>query len=136
MSILFATHPTLFIGLVGIVSLMVGSFLNVVIYRLPIMLKRSWRAECLEYLELPPESSETFNLSLPLSHCPNCQTPIQPYQNVPVFSYVFLKGRCGSCQQAISLRYPLIEVLTALLSIVVASHFGYTPQVALSLIHI
>ena len=134
MTNIFSTFPALFISLVGIISLMIGSFLNVVIYRLPIMLKRSWRAECLEYLELPEEPTETFNLSLPLSHCPCCKTPIKPYQNIPVFSYLFLKGRCGSCQQPISIRYPCIEALTALLSVIVASHFGYGVEAGFALL--
>ena len=134
MTILFTTFPALFIGLVGIISLMVGSFLNVVIYRLPIMLQRNWRAECLEYLELPAEEIEVFNLSLPLSHCPCCKTPIKPYQNIPVFSYFFLKGHCGSCQQPISIRYPCVEALTALLSITIACHFGYGIETAFALL--
>lgn len=134
MNHLLSTSPVLFISLVGIISLMIGSFLNVVIYRLPMMLKRSWRAECLEYLELPKEPTETFNLSLPLSHCPCCKTPIKPYQNIPVFSYLFLKGRCGSCQQAISIRYPCIEALTALLSVIVANHFGYSVEAGFALL--
>lgn len=134
MTILFTKFPTLFIGLIGIISLMVGSFLNVVIYRLPIILQRNWRSECLEYLDLPAENTETFNLSLPLSHCPCCKTPIKPYQNIPVFSYVFLKGRCGSCQQPISIRYPCVEALTALLSIIVACHFGYGIETAFALL--
>jgi len=131
-SFLFAS-PYLFTAFIGIIGLMVGSFLNVVIYRLPIMLQRGWRVECLEYLQLPAETTESFNLSLPLSRCPHCQTPIKPYQNIPVISYLWLKGRCASCQQPISLRYPLVEALTAVVSMTVAWHFGYTPQTAFAL---
>jgi leader peptidase (prepilin peptidase) / N-methyltransferase len=127
------TSPYLFTAFIGIIGLMVGSFLNVVIYRLPIMLQRGWRAECLEYLQLPAETTEPFNLSLPLSHCPHCQTPIKPYQNIPVISYLLLKGRCASCQQPISLRYPLIETLTAVTSMTVAWHFGYGIQTVFAL---
>lgn len=129
MTVLFANFPNAFVAFVGIISLMVGSFLNVVIYRLPIMLQRSWRADCLDYLQLPAEAAtERFDLMLPLSHCPNCQTPIKPYHNIPVLSYLCLKGRCAYCQQHISPRYPLIEALTAVLSMIVAQHFGYSLQ--------
>lgn len=126
---------TLFSALAGIIGLLVGSFLNVVIYRLPVMLQRSWRKECLEYLQMEAESEgEPFNLSLPLSHCPKCQSPIKPYQNIPVISYVFLKGQCAHCKNPISIRYPLIEAFTATLSVLVALHFGYTPQAGFALL--
>ena len=128
MAALFLAFPPLFVALATIIGLMVGSFLNVVIYRLPIMLQRSWRKDCLEYLEMPAEETELFNLSLPLSRCPNCQAAIKPYQNIPVISYIFLKGRCANCKNPISCRYPLIELLTAIMSAVVAWHFGYTLQ--------
>ncbi|MDD1605317.1 MAG: A24 family peptidase [Methylococcaceae bacterium] len=135
MTALLSTSPYLFAGLVGIIGLLVGSFLNVVIYRLPIMLQRSWRKDCIEYLQMDAEEEgEPFNLSLPLSRCPNCQSPIQPYQNIPVISYIFLKGRCANCKNPISLRYPLIEAFTAITSVLVALHFGYTPQVGFALL--
>jgi len=125
----------LFTVLVGIIGLLVGSFLNVVIYRLPIMLQRSWRKECIDYLQMEAEQeSEPFNLSLPLSRCPKCQSPIKPYQNIPVISYVFLKGQCANCKNPISIRYPLIEAFTAITSLLVAWQFGYTPQAAFALI--
>lgn len=125
----------LFTALVGIIGLLVGSFLNVVIYRLPIMLQRSWRKECIDYLQMEAEQEgEPFNLSLPLSRCPKCQSPIKPYQNIPVISYVFLKGQCANCKNPISLRYPLIEAFTAITSVLVAWHFGYTPQAAFALV--
>lgn len=128
--------PYILSALAGIIGLMVGSFLNVVIYRLPIMMQRNWKKECMDYLELQQdEESETepFNLSLPLSRCPNCNTPIKPYQNIPVISYVFLKGKCAQCQTPISWRYPLIETFTAIASAIVAWHFGYTPQTVFAL---
>lgn len=126
---------TLFSALAGIIGLLVGSFLNVVIYRLPVMLQRSWRKECLEYLQMEAESEgDLFNLSLPLSRCPKCQSPIKPYQNIPVISYVFLKGQCHHCKKPISIRYPLIEAFTATLSVLVAWHFGYTPQAGFALL--
>ncbi len=135
MTPLLLTSPYLFAALVGIIGLLVGSFLNVVIYRLPIMLQRSWRKECIEYLQMDAEPEvEPFNLSLPLSRCPNCQAPIKAYQNIPVISYIFLKGQCASCKNPISLRYPLIELFTAIASVTVAWHFGYTPQAGFALV--
>ncbi|MDP3010547.1 MAG: A24 family peptidase [Methylococcales bacterium] len=125
----------LFTALVGIIGLLVGSFLNVVIYRLPVMLQRGWRKECIEYLQMEAEpEGEPFNLSLPLSRCPKCQSPIKPYQNIPVISYVFLKGQCAHCKNPISIRYPLIEAFTATLSVLVAWHFGYTLQAGFALL--
>ncbi|MGZ5622256.1 MAG: prepilin peptidase [Methylobacter sp.] len=135
----FLNIPTLFSALAGVIGLLVGSFLNVVIYRLPIMMQRRWRKECLEYLQIDPETTqgtvaeEPFNLVLPLSRCPGCNTPIKPYQNIPVISYLFLKGKCAECGCHISIRYPVIEALTALASIIVAWHFGYTPQAIFAL---
>ena len=129
--------PYLFITLVFIIGLMVGSFLNVVIYRLPIMMHRKWHKECKEYLQINTSNStkieEPFNLSLPLSHCPGCNAPIKPYQNIPIISYLFLKGKCSSCKNPISPRYPLIEALTGITSAMVAWHFGYTPETAFAL---
>ncbi|MGR8951045.1 MAG: prepilin peptidase [Gammaproteobacteria bacterium] len=134
--------------LVFIIGLMVGSFLNVVIYRLPIMMYRDWRKECIEFLELAPEAvpvpqgtasmplteEEPFNLVLPLSRCSVCKTPIKPYQNVPVLSYLFLKGRCAHCGAHISWRYPAIELLTAILSALIAWHYGYSLQTLFALL--
>ncbi|MEF3077247.1 A24 family peptidase [Methylobacter sp. Wu1] len=129
--------PYILSVLAGIIGLMVGSFLNVVIYRLPIMMQRNWKKDCMEYLELSQEETpetESFNLAFPLSHCPNCNTPIKPHQNIPVISYLFLKGRCAQCRTPISLRYPIIEAFTAAASVIVAWHFGYTPQTAFALV--
>jgi leader peptidase (prepilin peptidase) / N-methyltransferase len=130
--------PYLFSALVGVIGLLVGSFLNVVIYRLPIMMRRDWRNECAEYLELELDKTDdceqTFNLVLPLSRCPSCKTPIKPYQNIPVISYILLKGCCGQCRTPISVRYPAIEVLTAVLSIAVAWRFGYTAESVFALL--
>ncbi len=135
MTALLSTSPYLFAGLVGIIGLLVGSFLNVVIYRLPIIMQREWRKDCIEYLQMEAEpQGEAFNLSLPLSRCPRCQSPIKAYQNIPVISYIFLKGQCANCKNPISLRYPLIEAFTAITSIIVAWHFGYTPQAAFALV--
>ncbi|MGR9012181.1 MAG: prepilin peptidase [Gammaproteobacteria bacterium] len=135
----FLTIPPLFSLLAGIIGLLVGSFLNVVIYRLPIMMQQGWRKECTEYLQLNPETpqvekEETFNLIFPLSRCPKCDAPIKPYQNIPVISYLFLKGKCAKCSCHISVRYPIIEAFTATTSIIVAWHFGYTSQAAFALL--
>ena len=130
--------PTFFISLIGIIGLIVGSFLNVVIYRLPLMMQRAWQKECQEYLQIESSNStelpSPFNLALPLSHCPACNAAIKPYQNIPVLSYIFLKGRCANCKTSISLRYPAVEGLTALTSIIVALHFGATTATFLALI--
>lgn len=121
-------------ALTGIVGLMVGSFLNVVIYRLPIMMRHHWRRECLAYLELDAEAvTPPFNLALPLSQCPQCHTGIKPLHNIPLLSYLMLRGQCASCQHPISIRYPLVEGLTALMSMLVAWHFGYAPQTLFAL---
>ena len=129
--------PYLLTALACLIGLLVGSFLNVVIYRLPIMMQRNWRKECTEYLQIDSAETELqdpFNLVFPLSRCPNCNSPIKPYQNIPVISYLFLKGQCAACSNPISSRYPIIEVLTAITSAIVASHFGYTPQTAFALL--
>jgi leader peptidase (prepilin peptidase) / N-methyltransferase len=132
---LFAS-PILFSTLVGLIGLLVGSFLNVVIYRLPIMMQKSWRKDCQDYLEVnaEPQAEEPFNLVLPLSRCPGCNTPIKPYQNIPVISYAFLRGKCAKCKNPISLRYPIIEAFTALTSVIIAWHFGFTPQTGFALL--
>ncbi len=128
--------PILFSTLVGLVGLLVGSFLNVVIYRLPVMMQKSWRKDCQDYLGLDADlqAIEPFNLVLPLSRCPGCNTPIKPYQNIPVISYVFLRGKCAKCKKPISLRYPLIEAFAAVTSFIIAWHFGFTPQTGFALL--
>lgn len=129
------SSPALLISLVFIIGLLIGSFLNVVIYRLPVMMQRGWKKECTEYLELeqPEEDSEPFNLTLPLSRCPGCNADIKPYQNIPVVSYIFLKGKCANCKTHISLRYPLIESFTGIVSAIVAWHFGYNIEMLFAL---
>lgn len=118
--------PSLLTGLVFILGLLVGSFLNVVIYRLPVMMQNSWRSDCREYLQLPAEQpTDSFNLLWPGSRCPVCKTEIKAYQNIPVISYIFLRGKCAHCATSIPLRYPAIEAFSGLCSAIVAWQFGY-----------
>ena len=96
-----------------------GSFLNVVIYRLPLMLESRWRRDCCELLEVEPDAPEApLNLASPNSHCPHCKAPIKPWQNIPVLSYLLLRGRCGNCAARISPRYPSVELATGLATLV------------------
>ena len=104
---------------------MVGSFLNVVIYRLPKMMEREWRRQCAELRGEPVEVESPFNIVIPRSACPHCGHKITALENIPVVSYVFLGGRCSQCHTSISTRYPVVEVLTAFISGFIAWHFGY-----------
>ncbi len=111
---------------------MIGSFLNVVIFRLPKMLEQGWKRECREFLAdeiiKPTNASDdqTITLSTPSSTCPSCQHKIRFYENIPLISWLFLRGKCSQCQSKISLRYPLVELATAILSVVIAANFGVT----------
>ena len=111
-----------------ILGLLVGSFLNVVIYRVPEGLNRNWKLQAKQMLDLPLEQGEgeRFNILMPPSHCPSCKAAIKPWQNIPILSYVLLKGQCKHCHIAISLRYPLVELLTGLVFAVCAWKFGAT----------
>jgi leader peptidase (prepilin peptidase)/N-methyltransferase len=113
-------------ALFGVLGLLIGSFLNVVIHRLPIMLEAQWRAECAELNPIPSASAPTepFNLLLPRSRCPQCAHAIRWYENIPVLSYLVLKGRCSACQNPISLRYPLVELASAALFSLCAWRWG------------
>jgi leader peptidase (prepilin peptidase)/N-methyltransferase len=115
--------PWLYLSLVFLFSLMVGSFLNVVIHRLPIMLEREWQAEYSDYFgsEVAASPAEPYNLMVPRSRCPHCDHPIGALENIPLLSWLLLKGRCRQCKAPISARYPLVELLTALLSVAVAA---------------
>ncbi|AVP82978.1 prepilin peptidase [Aeromonas hydrophila] len=121
----FHSLPWLYFSLVFLFSLMIGSFLNVVIHRLPIMLEREWQAEYLGYFnpETQSQQEEHYNLMVPHSACPHCGHAITAMENIPLLSWLWLKGRCRECQAPISARYPLVELLTALLSLVVAATF-------------
>ncbi|MDC8830175.1 prepilin peptidase [Alteromonas gilva] len=124
------SQPWFFYTLVGIVSLMVGSFLNVVIYRLPVMMERDWQREYQSYFspDEPPVHTERFDLVKPDSTCPGCGHKIRFWENIPLISYALLGGQCSQCKTSISFRYPVVELLTALLSVWIAAHFGPSPE--------
>ena len=120
---------------VGVIGVLVGSFLNVVIHRLPIMLEREFRAECDSLSDNavennPRSTSATYNLMMPRSSCPHCNHQITALENIPVISWIVLKGKCSHCKSPISPRYPIVELLTALISTGLAWHFG--PSIALA----
>ena len=124
-----ASHVLAFVLCALLIGLLIGSFLNVVVYRLPLMMQRDWREQAREVLELPAEArGATFNLVLPNSKCPQCGHEIKPWENIPVLSYLFLRGKCSSCKTPISKRYPLVELTCGLLSAYIAWHFGFTWQ--------
>ena len=130
----FRAVPWFFVGTAILIGMMVGSFLNVVIHRLPIMLERDWKAQCLEYLGdkivlKHPEAASNqnkYNLVVPRSACPACGQPITALQNIPVVSYLLLGGKCSACKARISMRYPVVEVITGFMTGLVAWHFGVT----------
>ncbi len=130
----FRAVPWFFVGTAILIGMMVGSFLNVVIHRLPIMLERDWKAQCLEYLgdKIVLKHAEAagnqnkYNLVVPRSACPACGQPITALQNIPVVSYLLLGGKCSACKVRISMRYPVVEVMTGLMTGFVAWHFGVT----------
>ncbi|MGE8154294.1 prepilin peptidase [Pseudomonas vancouverensis] len=128
-------YPLAFVVLTGVIGLLVGSFLNVLVWRLPKMLEREWRVQAHEILGLPAELPQpTYNLFLPHSHCPHCGHTIRAVENIPVLSYLFLRGRCAACSAPISKRYPLTELACALLSAGVAWHFGFGWQAGMVLL--
>src|SRR3984893_12241032 len=141
---LFVDSPGLFSGSVFALGLVIGSFLNVVIYRLPIMLEREWRAQAAEFSSpiddagaaatWVQDAPEPLTLSTPRSACPACKAPIKAWQNIPVVSWLLLRGRCASCHAKISARYPLVELTTGLLSAWVAWHFGFGIPAACALL--
>ena len=133
----FENNIWAFYSYITIIGLLVGSFLNVVIYRLPILMQREWRGECLEFLEQPAEEEEEqqrFNLMVPRSRCGHCGHKITALENIPIISYLFLKGKCSSCKTHISIQYPLVELFTGIISLVVALHFGVSWQTFFALI--
>ena len=138
-AVLYSSSPALFAGSVFLIGLIVGSFLNVVIYRLPIILEREWRTQAADVLacglaSASEPANERFTLSTPRSACPNCKAPITAWQNIPIVSWLVLRGRCASCQTKISVRYPLVELATGVLSAWVAWHFGFGMPAACALL--
>ncbi|EKO3557413.1 prepilin peptidase [Vibrio metschnikovii] len=126
---IFYYIPWLFPALATLLGLIIGSFLNVVIYRLPTMMQREWRQECADafpdYGITPPDGKLT--LSTPRSTCPKCHTPLRIRDNIPLISWLCLQGKCAHCSAPISARYPAIELLTAVSSLIIALHFGFSP---------
>lgn len=132
---LLASEPLLFAAIVGLFGLLVGSFLNVVILRLPRMLERAWWQEARAFLQLPPRpSSERFSLAYPPSTCPRCGARIKPWHNLPVVSWLLLRGRCANCAAPISIQYPLVELASGLAAAACAWRFGWSPQLAAALV--
>jgi len=134
---IFELWPPALLIVAAILGLLVGSFLNVVAYRLPLMMERAWREQCAELaaeanVSLPPgppgaeSNGRPISLLWPPSSCPSCGTRIAPYHNVPVFGYLWLRGRCASCRARISPRYPIVEAVTAVLTVIAASVYGPT----------
>jgi leader peptidase (prepilin peptidase)/N-methyltransferase len=137
---LYVSSPALFAGSIFLLGLIIGSFLNVVIYRLPIILEREWRSQASEVLAAGAEPAasavpaDRFTLSTPRSTCPNCKAPITALQNIPVISWLVLRGRCASCKAKISARYPVVELTTGVLSAWAAWHFGFGAPAACALL--
>ncbi|WP_417670597.1 prepilin peptidase [Pseudoalteromonas tetraodonis] len=137
-------HLWFYLTTIGLVSLCIGSFLNVVIYRLPLMMQKEWQTECRLLLadeltnakakQTNAQTTDTFNLVKPNSCCPKCKAAIKPWQNIPIISWLLLKGKCATCNNPISVRYPLVEAITAILSLVVAYTFGATEQALLYIV--
>ena len=130
-----AAEPTLWYPLVFVLGAVVGSFLNVVILRLPKIMQQQWRSECEAFLELKPtQTGDALSLSHPPSTCPSCNTRIKPWQNIPILSWLMLRGKCANCSASISIRYPIIELITGVLSVVVAMQFTYDWALLLALV--
>lgn len=132
---LLSSNQAVFITACFILGLLIGSFLNVVIYRLPVIMQREWKVQCNELLGNKEDKKENpFNLVTPRSCCPKCGHMITALENIPLISYAFLKGKCKKCKTPISLRYPVIELLTGLLTATVAWHFGFSWQAGAALL--
>lgn len=138
---LFAPWPVVYLPFIFILGLMIGSFLNVVIFRTPKIMEQEFRSECCELLEIndkkqdKQQSGASFtSLSKPNSTCPQCSKPIKPWQNIPIISYLFLKGQCANCQNPISIRYPIIEFITAMLSVATVYLLGLSAATIFSLL--
>lgn len=128
-------HPLVAYIFLAIFSLLIGSLLNVIIYRLPSMLVSAWQRECCEVMQLPlPNTDKPINLFFPRSFCPGCKKLIHAWQNIPLLSYLILRGRCNQCKQPIPVRYPLVELLSMSLSLLAAWSFSFTPTLLFALI--
>ena len=121
----FFSDSTVFGVFCAVIGLLVGSFLNVVIHRLPKMMDNDWRSQCAELHDLATPDTEVLSLSMPRSRCPQCGHPITALENIPVISWLALHGKCSACHTPISPRYPIVEALTCLLSTLAAVHFGF-----------
>lgn len=119
------SSPAFFVSFCSLIGLMVGSFLNVVIYRLPKMMEQEWREQCAELRGETLEATPQFNIVAPRSACPKCGHKITALENIPLISYAALRGRCSQCRTSISVRYPAVEALTAIISGFIAWHFGF-----------
>jgi leader peptidase (prepilin peptidase) / N-methyltransferase len=134
---LFTESTTFFVAVVFAFCLIIGSFLNVVIHRLPIMMERDWREQAAELANTPPEielPEGRFDLVVPRSQCPSCSTLIKSWQNIPVISYLFLRGKCANCGESISARYPLVEMMTAVLAALCAWRFGASWEALMAIV--
>ncbi len=125
---LLESSPASWLVVSTLVGLLIGSFLNVVISRLPRMMEASWKQECSLLLELDAPTQEPLTLSRPRSHCPQCKAPIRAWQNIPVISFLLLRGRCSQCATRIPWQYPLVELAAGLIALWAAAHFGYSWQ--------
>src|SRR3972149_2403384 len=131
------TTPPAYYLLMAVIGLLVGSFLNVVIHRLPIMLQRNWEKECRLILDInygQPRVPEPYNLFRPRSRCPHCNRMIRAVENIPVLSYLMLRGKCSGCGAPISLRYPMVEAISGVLALFLSWYFGFTIQAVLALV--
>lgn len=132
-AVLIETPPLLFTATI-ILGLLVGSFLNVVIHRLPQMMEAEWKQQCAVLLDQAPPAEQRLTLSTPNSRCPKCGHEIKPWENIPVISYLFLRGKCSQCKAGISIRYPIVELVTALLSLAIIVQFGLSAAGGLALL--
>jgi leader peptidase (prepilin peptidase)/N-methyltransferase len=130
---LILSDPVLVVA-VAVFGLAIGSFLNVVIHRLPKMMEAEWKSQCAELAGAPAAAAPRYNLVVPRSHCPQCKTPLRVADNIPLVSWLVLRGRCSHCGVRIPARYPIVEALTAVLSALVAAKFGFTPAMLLALV--
>lgn len=134
---LIINYPWFMYLVVGLFSLAVGSLLNVIIYRLPIILQEEWKEQCCELFHLEQRKEKIkLNLFLPRSFCPHCKAMVKAWQNIPLLSYILLRGRCYQCDSPISIRYPFVETLTTVLSLYASWHFGFTIQLLFALLAI